>query len=379
MGSMPARLLNGRRLASAVALTTVTTVAVLAACSSTTAEQPSASATSAAAASSAPAAAPTGTVRLLAHDSFSVSKDLIADFEKRTGLTLEVVSGGDAGAMVASAVLAAGQPTADVLFGVDNTLVARAVDAGVFAPYASPEDAQLTPALQADTAGGLVTPIDYGDVCVNYDTAALTKRGVAAPDSLDDLVDPAYKDLLVVEDPGTSSPGLAFLLATIARYGDDGWQDYWAKLRNNGVKVVGSWTDAYEGDYSVSGGDRPMVVSYATSPPAEIVYASDPKPTRPSSSVLTDGCYRQVEYAGVLAGAQNTAAAQEVVDWLLSEPVQADVPLSMFVFPARQGTPLPPVFTDFAATVDAPLQLPAADVSANLTTWLADWGAVMGR
>ena len=373
---MPARLLNGRRLASAVALTTV---AVLAACSSTTAEQPSASATSAAAASSAPAAAPTGTVRLLAHDSFSVSKDLIADFEKRTGLTLEVVSGGDAGAMVASAVLAAGQPTADVLFGVDNTLVARAVDAGVFAPYASPEDAQLTPALQADTAGGLVTPIDYGDVCVNYDTAALTKRGVAAPDSLDDLVDPAYKDLLVVEDPGTSSPGLAFLLATIARYGDDGWQDYWAKLRDNGVKVVGSWTDAYEGDYSVSGGDRPMVVSYATSPPAEIVYASDPKPTRPSSSVLTDGCYRQVEYAGVLAGAQNTAAAQEVVDWLLSEPVQADVPLSMFVFPARQGTPLPPVFTDFAATVDAPLQLPAADVSANLTTWLADWGAVMGR
>ncbi len=356
--------------------------ATLAACASTTAE-PSASsapATSAVAASSPASSAPVeagGTVRLLAHDSFAVSEELVADFEKQTGLTLEIVTGGDAGAMVAGAVLAAGQPTADVLFGVDNTLLSRAVDAGVFAPYTAPA-ADLVPALAGDTADGTVTPVDYGDVCVNYDAGALSARDLTAPTSLDDLADPAYKDLLVVEDPGTSSPGLAFLLATIARYGD-GWQDYWTKLRDNGVKVVGSWTDAYEGDYSVSGGDRPMVVSYATSPPAEIVYASDPKPTSPASSVLTDGCYRQVEYAGVLAGTPNEAAAQKVVDWLLSEPVQADVPLSMFVFPARAETPLPDVFTKFAATVATPLQLPADDVAANLSTWLADWGTVMGR
>lgn len=357
------------------------TCVLLAACASTPASDGAAPTATGSGSASAPAVpqSPGSTVRLLAHDSFVVSEDLIAEFEKQTGMTLEVVTGGDAGSMVASAVLAAGAPTADVMFGVDNTLLSRAVDGGVFEPYTSPDLGSVVPALSEDTANGAVTPIDYGDVCVNIDDAELAKRGVAAPTTLDDLIDPAYADMLVVEDPGTSSPGLAFLLATIARYGD-GWVDYWKKLADNGVSVAGSWTDAYVGQFSGGGdGDRPLVVSYATSPPAEIVYASDPKPTEPSTSVMTDGCYRQVEYAGVLDGASNPAGARAVVDWLLSEPVQADVPLSMFVFPARQGTPLPDVFTKFAATVDDPLQLPADEVAANLSDWLAEWGTAMGR
>lgn len=358
----------------------ITTLAIggllLTACSSTTSSDTATSASTPAE----PAAAdePT-TVRLLTHDSFAVSQQLLDDLKAQTGITLEVVTGGDAGAMVAGAVLAAGSPTADVLFGVDNTLISRAADSGVFEPYASPELDSVVPTLRDDTSGGLVTPIDYGDVCINIHDAGLEDRGVPVPTSLDDLVKPEYKDMLVVEDPATSSPGLAFLLATIARYGD-GWQDYWTQLRDNGVLVSGSWTDAYFGQFSGgSDGDRPLVVSYATSPPAEIVYAEDPKPTEPSTSVMTDGCYRQVEYAGVLAGTQNTQSAQQVVDWLLSEPVQEDVPLSMFVFPAREGTPLPPVFTDFAATVDEPLQLPSQEVAAQLPDWLVEWGSVMGR
>lgn len=326
-----------------------------------------------------PAAAAKGSVRLLAHDSFVLSESVLAGFTEQTGLTVEIVTGGDAGTMVAGAVLAAGSPTADVMFGVDNTLLSRALDAGVFEPYTPAGIEEVAPELRAGTADGAVTPIDYGDVCVNIDDAALANLGVAAPTTLDDLVKPEYRDLLVVQDPGTSSPGLAFLLATIARFGD-GWQDYWQQLSGNGVKVASSWTDAYVGDFSGGGdGDRPLVVSYATSPPAEIVYAADPKPTEPSTSVMTDGCYRQVEYAGVLAGAANPDGARQLVDWLLTEPVQADVPLTMFVFPARTGTPLPEVFTDFAAVVDDPLQLPSDEVAANLTTWLAEWGTVMGR
>ena len=321
--------------------------------------------------------APT-TVRLVAHDSFVVSEQLIADLEEQTGITLEVVTGGDAGTVVAGAILAAGAPTADVLFGVDNTLVSKAVDAGVFAPYAPAALDSLVPTLREDTAGGQVTPIDYGDVCVNIDDTWFAERGITPPATLEDLVRPEYRDLLVVQDPATSSPGLAFMLATIATYGDD-WTDYWSRLDANGVKVAASWTDAYEGSFTRGSGDRPLVVSYATSPPAEIVYAADPKPERPSTSVMTSGCYRQVEYAGVLAGTPNEAAAQQVVDWLLSEPVQADVPLSMFVFPAREGTPLPEVFTKFAAQVDAPLQLDAGEVSASLADWLQRWGEVMGR
>jgi thiamine transport system substrate-binding protein len=352
---------------------TVAVGLLLTACSSATTSAPPSSS------DAAPSAAAPSTVRLIAHDSFVVSEQLIADLAAETGYTLEIVSGGDAGTMVAGAVLASGSPTADVMFGVDNTLLARALDAGVFEPYTSPALETVVPELRTDTGGGVVTPIDYGDVCVNVDDAEVAARGVPAPATLDDLVRPEYRDMLVVQDPGTSSPGLAFLLATIERYGD-GWTDYWAQLAENGVLVASSWTDAYVGEFSGGGeGDRPLVVSYATSPPAEIVYAADPKPTKPSTSVMTDGCYRQVEYAGVLAGAANPEGARAVVDWLLSEPVQADVPLSMFVFPAREGTPLPQVFTDFAATVDAPLQLPAEEVAANLADWLAEWGAVMGR
>ena len=322
----------------------------------------------------------TRTVTLLTHDSFVVSDKLKADFEATSGLRLEVVTAGDAGTMVAGAILAAGSPSADVLFGVDNTLISRAVAAHVFEPYAAPDLGTMVPALQSDTAGGTVTPIDYGDVCVNVDDTYFTGDGLAAPTSLEDLTKPEYRDLFVVEDPGMSSPGLAFLLATIDRYGD-AWQDYWRRLEVNGVQVASSWTDAYVGDFTMGGGKgtRPLVVSYATSPPAEIVYASEPKPTKPSTSVMTDGCYRQVEYAGVLAGTDDPEGAQAVIDWLISPPVQADVPLSMFVFPARADVTLPDVFTHFAPTIADPLQLQPQQVADNLSTWLSEWGTVMGR
>jgi thiamine transport system substrate-binding protein len=215
---------------------------------------------------------------------------------------------------------------------------------------------------------------------VNIDDAWFAENSITPPTTLADLAKPEYRDLLVVQDPAISSPGLAFLLATIAEYGE-AWPDYWSALQENGVKVAATWIDAYTGQFTAggSGGQRPLVVSYATSPPADIVYAAEPKPSTPSTSVMTTGCYRQVEYAGVLKGTANRAGAEQVVDWLLSEPVQADVPLSMFVFPAREGTPLPEVFTKFAANVAKPLQLDPALVAANLPTWLATWGEVMGR
>ena len=319
------------------------------------------------------------TVKLLTHDSFALSEELLEQFAESTGITIQLVSGGDAGSMVAGAILAAGAPTADVLFGVDNTLITRALDAGVFEAYTSPEAASLLPELAGETFDGLVTPIDFGDVCINIDDTWFASEGVTPPRTLEDLADPTYANLLSVQDPGTSSPGLAFLLSTVSRYGD-GWTDYWQRLKDNGVKIAGSWTDAYYGDFTFGGGgDRPIVVSYATSPPAEIVYAEGTPPDRPSTSVMTDGCYRQIEYAGILAGTQNMEAAQRVVDWLLSPEVQADIPLNMFVFPARANTPLPEVFTQFAAQVDDAERLPSDFVAANVGDLLAQWGSVMGR
>ena len=324
--------------------------------------------------------APT-TITLLAHDSFAVSKQVLAAFTARTGITVKVVTDGDAGLVVNKAVLTAGNPEGDVLFGVDNTLLSRAVDAGTFAPYRSAALATVRPELTALVEGNAVTPIDYGDVCVNLDDRYFAAHGLTPPTTLADLTDPKYRDLMVVENPATSSPGLAFLLATVARYGESGWLGYWDKLKANGVTVVNGWTEAYEGEFSAGGkgGKRPIVVSYASSPPAEIVYATDPKPTKPSTSVLTDGCFRQVEFAGVLRGTDKQEAARAFIDFLLSQPFQRDEPLSMFVDPAVVGTPLPEVFVKFAPVPPNPLTLSPADITANRERWIDAWSQTIAN
>lgn len=318
------------------------------------------------------------TVKVLVHDSFYISEDLVKQLELDTGMDVEFIEAGDAGSMVAGAILASGAPSGDVLFGVDNALAQRAVDADVFTPFTAADLDAVRDDISSRTFNGRLTPIDFGDVCINIDDAWFAENGVEPPTTLDDLTLPAYRDLLVVQDPATSSPGLAFLLGTIATYGDD-WTKYWQELRDNGVRISGSWSDAYYSDFSHSGGDRPLVVSYATSPPAEIVYAEGTPPERPSTSVMTNGCYRQIEYAGVLRGAQNPAGAARVIDWLLSAPVQADIPLSMFVFPVRAGISLPDVFVKFAGEAQVPLEVPAEVVSESSSEWLTEWSALMGR
>lgn len=356
---------------------------VLTACSggssSGTSASTAATTASATSSSSSPTPAQPTTVRLLTHDSFAVSQDLLDAFQARTGIEVQIITAGDAGEMVNKSVLSAGKPDADVLFGIDTTLLSRALEAGVFDPYTSPEAATLRPEL-AGLGAGVVTPIDDGDVCVNIDDAWFASKGIAPPTTLEDLAKPEYKGLLVVENPATSSPGLDFLLATVAKLGT-GWQDYWGALKANDVKVVDGWEAAYEGEFTAGGGggDRPLVVSYSTSPPAEIVYAADPKPDHPSTSSMTDGCYHQVEFAGVLRGAQNPQAAQQVVDWLLSPEVQADVPLSMFVFPARAGVALPDVFASFVTRPEKPLELDAQQIEDNRDSWIKEWTDIVMR
>ncbi|MCF8530591.1 MAG: thiamine ABC transporter substrate-binding protein [Candidatus Nanopelagicales bacterium] len=314
-------------------------------------------------------------VTMLTHESFALSEELITGLAAQ-GITLNILASGDAGSMTASAVLSAGAPTADIIFGVDNTLIVRAADKDVFAPYTSPELANLTTEFQKLTFDGLVTPIDFGDVCINVDTAWYTQNSTQAPTELEQL--PAVADQLVVEDPGTSSPGLAFLLATVARFGES-WPQYWEQLRDGGVTVAGSWTDAYYTYFTLNGGDKPLVVSYATSPAAEVLYAEDPSITKPTTTTMTDSCYRQVEFAGVLAGAANPAGAEKVIDWLLSPEVQSDIPLSMFVYPVRTTVELPDAFSSFTPVVSGSAELDPRFIDDELDSILTTWGEVMGR
>ncbi len=322
----------------------------------------------------------TGPVELVTHESFNISDDVKAEISRTVGELVIRKNNGDVGELTSQLVLTAGKPLGDVAFGVDNTFLQKVLDENVFEPYASPELDHVPAELRNLVPGNQLTPIDVGDVCVNADAQWFKEHQLAVPRTLDDLVDPRYKGLLVTMDPSSSSPGRAFLLATIARYGE-GWVDYWRKLRTNDVTVTSGWQEAYDGEYTPSSngqGKRPLMVSYATSPPAEIVYAADPKPAEPASVVMTDSCYRQVEFAGVLRGTKHPERARKLIDALLSERFQADVPLQMFVLPSRTGTPLPELFR-FAATPDKPLQLPPAEVETNLDEWLETWNTTVLR
>jgi thiamine transport system substrate-binding protein len=309
-----------------------------------------------------------GDVTLITHDSFVVDDALLAEFEATSGLSVTVLAQGDAGAMVNQLLLTADNPLGDVVFGIDNTFASRALDAGILAPYTSPEAANGSDTFEI--GDDRLTAIDYGDVCVNVDHAWFTEQGLPEPVTFEDLAKSEYKDLLVVQSPATSSPGLAFLLGTIAHFGEDGWQAYWTSLKDNGVKVTGGWTDAYTVDFSGSSGkgDRPLVVSYASSPPAEVTPGATEAPT----GALLDTCFRQVEYAGVLEGAKNPAGAQQVVDFLLSPEFQASVPDGMYVYPVDENTPLPATWQQFAP-VATPAELDPALIAANRDAWISAW------
>jgi len=313
---------------------------------------------------------------LVAYDSFTPSEGIFDEFTKETGIKVEVVTGGDAGELVAKAVLTAGKPEGDVLWGVDNTLMSRALEADVFVPHRSAHLDDLDPKARELVKDDLLTPVDTGDVCVNYDKAWFNDKGITPPTSLADLVKPEYKGLLVVQNPNTSSPGLAFLLASIAQFGENSWQDYWSSLRANDVKIVDGWTEAYTVEFSGSSGkgSRPLVVSYASSPPAEVVY-SDPPVTEPPTGVVEATCFRQVEFAGVLRGTEHEEAAGKLVDYLSGPVFQADLPLTLFVNPANTTVELPQVFIDFAVQPASPLSIDPADIETNRTAWLESWRA----
>lgn len=314
------------------------------------------------------------TVRLIAHDSFLVSDGVLEAFEAETGHTVELTLAGDAGTLVNQLILTKDNPVADVVFGVDNTFLGRALAEGVFAEYTSPGEGALIEGLDA---GDRVTPVDFGDVCINYDKAGLADLGLAPPTSLQDLTDPAYADLLVVEDPGTSSPGLAFLLATIAELGSE-WPVFWEDLAANGVLIAPDWETAYYGEFSggTGAGDRPLVVSYASSPPAEVIFG-DPRPAEAPTGVVTAGCFRQVEYAAVLAGTPVPNAAGQLIDFMIGETFQADIPLNMFVFPANPAAGLPPEFLEFTSIPPKPATMDPADIDAGRDDWIQTWTELM--
>lgn len=367
--------MRARRALAAIAVATSTFA--LAACSGDDTADPSPEATGA---DSAPSASADATpdvngqsVTVVTHDSFAVPDDVVAAFEEESGLEVTFVQPGDAGVLVNQLILTKDAPLGDVVFGVDNTFASRAIDEGVFADYESAAPAAADAAEYAVPGSQALTAIDYSDVCLNYDLAWFEESGSEAPNSLGFLADPEYGGLLSVTNPATSSPGLAFMLATIAEFGEDGWEDYWRALTENQVRVTSSWSDTYFVDFSAPnyGGDYPIVLSYASSPPSEVI---DGEPT---TAALLDTCFRQVEYAGVLEGAANPEAGQVVIDWMLSDEFQASVPENMFVYPVSTQVEVPAEWAEFAPLAEDPHTMDPEVIAENRDAWIDAWTEIV--
>ena len=310
---------------------------------------------------------------VMVHDSFAVSDELVATFEEENNATVQFLQSGDTGTSVNKAVLSADNPLADVFYGVDNTFLSRALEGDIFVAYDSPMLAEIPAEFKLD-AENRALPVDYGDVCLNVHVSYFEENDLAIPMSLEDLVKEEYRDLLVVENPATSSPGLAFLFATVGSFGEDGYLDFWQGLVANDVKVVNDWETAYYSEFSMYGGNDPITVSYGSSPAFEMVYAEEDVAEPSTDAIVAPGtCFRQIEFVGILKGTENQELAEAWVDYMLSVDFQEDVPLQMYVFPVNENAGLDPIFEEYLAVAEEPVILDSATVTENRESWIEAW------
>ncbi len=315
------------------------------------------------------------TLKVMTHDSFAISEAVLAQFEAQYNVKVQFLKSGDTGTALNKAILSRNNPLADVFYGVDNTFLSRALDEDIFEAYTSPLLAEIPQEFRLD-AQNRALPVDYGDVCLNYDRKYFDEKGLTPPESLKDLLKPEYKGLLVVENPATSSPGLAFLLATIGVFGEEGYLDYWKGLVANDPLVVNDWETAYYTEFSGSSGKgpRPIVVSYNSSPAFEVIYAETPMEEPPTAAVVAENtCFRQIEFVGILKGTQNRNLAEKWVDFMLSTPFQEDMPLQMFVFPVNPQAKLDEAFVKFLSIPTQTAQVAPEQIAARREQWLKDW------
>lgn len=316
------------------------------------------------------------TLRVLTHSSFELPKELLARFERDAGVKLQIVKAGDAGEMVNKLILTKARPIADVVYGIDNTLLSRARQAGVLEPYTGPAAGRPSAAALGDG----VVPVDHGFVNLNVDKAWFAKAGLALPASLHELAQPAYARLLVVQNPATSSPGQAFLMATIAGLGEEAAFDWWARMRANGMKVVKGWTEAYYTEFTRNGGTRPIVLSYASSPAAEVFFSQEKTAEAPTANLfLKGGVFRQVEGVALVRGGQPAAreAAGRFIEFLRSAPVQQALQTTMWMYPAETDVPLVDVMRRHAAPPASFDNPDPARMDAQARAWVQRWTKVV--
>jgi thiamine transport system substrate-binding protein len=312
-------------------------------------------------------------LKIMTHDSFAIPEHIIQIFEAENNVTLQFLKTGDTGSSVNKAVLSLNNPLADVFYGIDNTFLSRGLKEGIFVAYQSPALVNVDDTFKLDP-NHFVTPIDYGDVCLNFDNAYFEENNLSVPKTLSELTLPVYKSLLVVENPAISSPGLSFLFATIGAFGEEESFNYWQDLIENDVLIVNDWETAYYQEFSMWGGSRPIVVSYSSSPLFEYLYSEEEIEIPPTSVLtLSESCFRQIEFAGILKGTKNLTLAEKWIDYMLSLDFQNEILLNMYVFPVNNQIEFDSTYVEFIPNPSNPILLDLQLIDENRENWITPW------
>lgn len=300
------------------------------------------------------------------YDSFAstIAVKTIPIFEKMYDVKVKVLSFGDAGSVLSRIILEKESPRADVIVGLDQALLKKAVDAGVLEKYQSPKLSNIVLESLKDPSD-FGTPYDYGAIAIVYNTESIDKP----PTSFEELLNARWKRSLVVEDPRTSSTGLAFLLWTIGVYGEENFLNYWSRLKDSILTVTPGWDEAFN---LLELGEADMMVSYAT----DGAYSYHEYGVLKYMPIaMQEGAFVQVEYASIVKGAANRDLAEKFIDFLLSEGFQREVPLNQWMYPVVE-VEMPEAF-EYALKIDKTVSIDYEIVSEKLDSWLDSWAELM--
>ena len=305
----------------------------------------------------------TNNLVIYAYDSFvsdwGAGPIVIPNFEKKYGIKVDLRSPGDAGQVLTTSILEKDNPVADIVIGIDNNMLAKALDEDILQPYKSENLNNVDQSLIFDKSNHL-SPYDYGYFSIIYNSEKIDNP----PKSLNDLLSSQYEKSIILMDPRTSSPGLGFFLWTVKVFGDD-FTDYWANLNKNILTITEGWDSGYG---LFVNGEAPMVLSYTTSPAYHKEYEDS---EQYKATVFEEGNYMQIEGAGIVKNCKNLKSAQIFIDYMLTEDFQKEIPLTNWMFPVID-IKLPKSY-DTALKTEKNLLLPSKTINDNLDKWTEEW------
>jgi len=296
---------------------------------------------------------------------YGLGPKIIPKFEEQCNCKIKMVSKGDAGQVLTTLVLEKENPKADVVIGLDNSLIQKAIEKKVLEEF-TPKNIGIVPKDIGFYKKGFLTPFDYGFIAFVFDS----KKIEAELNEFDSLLDSRLEKKIVIQNPRTSSPGLALLFWSIEVYGDPGYKEFWKEFKPNILVVTDGW-DESAGLFRA--GEAPMYLSYATSP---AYYAEFEDINHFLAAEFEEGHYIQVEGIGIVKGTKNRKLAEQFIEFMLTEEAQKEIPFTQFMFPVNKNIELPKAF-EYAVMPDKKLELDPELIEEKQEEWISEWEKII--